>query len=147
MRTSRTTAHTRMIIARIFIVISLLKDKTMIAVNKQGVTRIVYLTKKYAIKLPRIRRGWMMFIQGMYSNLSENQCWSVCQGEYLCPVLFSFGGLILVMPRIEICKTEEDIISIPNEEGEDRKPINYGFYENRVVCVDYPYHRIKPYKR
>jgi len=51
------------------------------------------------------------------------------------------------MPRVEICTTEEEIKSIPNEEGEDRKPINYGIYKDRVVCVDYPYHRIKLYNR
>jgi hypothetical protein len=110
---------------------------------KTGITRIVFLTKRYAIKVPRWNYGWANFISGMYSNLSEAQCWNATRSEYLCPILFSLGGLVVIMPRVQICETEEEIISIPKEEGIDRKPDNYGYHFNRVVCVDYPYHRIK----
>lgn len=115
--------------------------------NRQGVTRIVLLTRRYAIKFPRIFKGWKWFIQGVYSNMSEAECWRAAQSPYLCPVLFSFAGLILIMPKIPICKIEDELRNVPREPGEDRKPINYGYYDERIVCVDYPYHRIKPYKR
>lgn len=109
-----------------------------------GVTRIVILTSKYAIKIPRIDYGWMKFIEGIYSNLSEHNCWiNVKNDKLLCPTLYSFGGLFNVMPRIKICETEEEIKSIRKVKYEDRKPINYGYYNGRIVCVDYPYHRIK----
>lgn len=111
-----------------------------------GITRVVFLTKNYAIKVPRWHYGWANFIAGIYSNLSETQCWKATKSEHLCPILFSFGGFIVIMPRIKICKTESEITSIPNEEGIDRKPDNYGYYFNKVVCVDYPYHRIKSLK-
>lgn len=116
-------------------------------INRNGITRIVLLTKNYAIKLPRWNYGWMKFIEGIYSNLSEQQCWKATQSEHLCPVLYCFGGFLSIMPRVEICETEEEIKTIPNEEGEDRKPDNYGIYKGKVVCVDYPYHRIKLYNR
>lgn len=39
-----------------------------------GITRCVMITRKYAIKVPRIRYGWFKFIAGVYANLSEYQC-------------------------------------------------------------------------
>ena len=119
----------------------------LIKINQSGVTRIVFLIGKYAIKMPRVKYGWRHFIQGVYSNLSEHECWNVSKSEWLCPVLFSFAGFILVMPRIKICKTDDELNNYPKEEGDDYKPINYGYYNGKIVCVDYPYHRIKPYKR
>jgi hypothetical protein len=119
----------------------------MMIIDRKGVTRIVILTKNYAIKLPRLNYGWMNFVQGVYCNLSERQCWNATKSEYLCPTLFSFLGFINIMPRVLVCKSEYEIDSIPNEEGEDRKTENYGRYEDRIVCVDYPYHRIKLYQR
>lgn len=116
-------------------------------IERSGITRLVFLTKKYVIKVPRINYGWEKFVEGVFSNLSERNCWRITRSEYLCPVLFCVGGFFSVMPRVEICKNEEDIIGILNEEGEDRKPDNYGWYEGRIVCVDYPYHRIKKYNR
>jgi len=117
-------------------------------INKQGVTRIVLLTRKYAIKFPRINYGWKKFIEGICCNLSENEVYSITKSEWLCPVLFSFGGFILIMPRIDILKNDIDIPDIHLDgEGADIHACNYGYYKDKVVCVDYPYYRIKPYKR
>lgn len=121
-------------------------------INQQGITRVVVLIGRYAIKFPRVTRGWSMLIQGIFSNLSEANCWrnNCFDGNDghpgLCPVKFSFMGFILIMPRVEILSDESEL---PQAEdlGEDRKAINYGRYMGRVVCVDYPFHRIKPYKR
>jgi hypothetical protein len=116
--------------------------------NRQGVTRIVLLTKNYAIKFPRVNYGWKKFIEGICCNLSENECWTVSKSEWLCPVLFSWAGFVLVMPRLEILKDDNDIPEIHlGSEGSDIHACNYGYYKDKIVCVDYPYHRIKPYKR
>ncbi len=123
----------------------------MIKINHQGITRVVLITGNYAIKFPRITKGWSMLIQGIYCNLSEANCWNMnCfDGQthpMLCPVKFSFMGFILVMPYVSICQNKDEL---PEEidPGEDRHHRNYGWYMGRVVCVDYPFHRIKPYKR
>ena len=116
-------------------------------VNKTGITRLVILTERYAIKIPRMNYGWMKFIEGIYSNLSEYQCWRACESHYLCPVLFSFAGFFNIMPRLKICETEEEIKSIRKVRYEDRKPSNYGYHKGKIVCVDYPYHRIKLHNR
>lgn len=117
--------------------------------RRQGVTRVVYLTKKYAIKFPRIFKGWKMFIQGMFSNLSEYECWKCTESEFLCPVLYSFGGFFIIMPRVTTDLTMDEINkALPDEDpGEDRHWNNYGRLNGKIVCIDYPYHRIKPYKR
>jgi len=121
-------------------------------INQQGITRLVFITDKYAIKVPRITRGWSMLIQGIFSNLSEANCWKMNSDpynpgcEHLCPVLFSFMGFILVMPYVSICVNQEELPA-EIDPGEDRHHRNYGWYQGRIVCVDYPFHRIKPYKR
>ncbi len=109
-----------------------------------GITRIVILTQNYAIKLPRVNYGWMKFVEGIYCNLSEAKNWKWDnQNERLCPTLFSFAGLINVMPRVKICTSEQEIKEIPNNEWTDWKPDNYGYYKGKLVCIDYPWRRIK----
>lgn len=117
-------------------------------INKIGITRTVILTKKYAIKIPKTSNGWKRFIEGLCSNMSENQCWNSCKSEHLCPVLFSFAGFVLVMPKIKMLDKNSEIPKIhTTEPGSDLNYNNYGYWNGKVVCVDYPYHRIKPYKR
>lgn len=115
----------------------------MFRINRNGVTRLVITTKNYAIKFPRVNYGWMKFIEGIHCNLSEKVCWDITKSKDLCPVIFSFLGIIMVMPRVEVCKNENEILSIPLVPGEDRKHSNYGVYNGNLVCIDYPYHRIK----
>ncbi|MEX2017558.1 MAG: hypothetical protein WD876_03735 [Candidatus Pacearchaeota archaeon] len=122
----------------------------------KGCSRIVFVTSKYAFKFPnpfykgKIR--WGNLVSGVYCNLSEKAHWKICKniekGKELCPVKFSFAGILLIMPRVHILTGEEKYLldfMKPAEDGEDRKPENYGVYQNRLVCVDYPYHRIFPF--
>lgn len=51
------------------------------------------------------------------------------------------------MPRLNICIEPSDIQDYPKEDTDDYKPINYGWLNGKIVCVDYPYHKIKPYRR
>ena len=118
-------------------------------INRVGVTRLVILTENYAFKFPRITYGWYFFIQGIYSNLSEYKCWEAVKtinDKNLCPTLYSFAGFMNVMPRIEICTTYEQIADYPHDEDglrHDHKPQNYGYHKGNLVCVDYPYYKIK----
>lgn len=36
----------------------------MIEIRQNGVTRLVFLTSRCAIKIPRVRYGWAMFLRG-----------------------------------------------------------------------------------
>lgn len=119
---------------------------------KFGCSRIVLLIGNYAIKFPKPYfkyPSWGNFITGLYANLSEEDCWkNNCFDGYqiqtLCPVKFCFYGFFLVMPRVKTCQSEEELKGLPEYEGEDRHASNYGYYMGRIVCIDYPYHLIKP---
>lgn len=91
--------------------------------------------------------GWMKFIEGVHSNLSEADCWKAVKNEtLLCPVLFSFGGFILIMPKVKVC-TNMVQLPVDTEMNADVKPDNYGYYKGFVVAIDYPYYRIKKHLR
>lgn len=121
---------------------------------RTGSTRIVVLTKNYAIKFPRLHWSWNNFITGLYCNMSEAQQWKDLHSDiiafelekYFCPVLFSFAGLILIMPKAKVCTKESQLEKIHHQPGEDIKPDNYGYLGEKLVCIDYAYHRIHPFK-
>lgn len=69
--------------------------------KRNGVTREVLLTGRYAIKLPKLTGGWSFFLRGLLANMQERRCGAARWPE-LCPVVFSSpGGWILVMRRTE----------------------------------------------
>lgn len=121
-------------------------------INRQGITRIVFLTKKYAIKIPNFTCQWNHFLQGLLSNINESTTWKYNSGQYeegnshlLCPVVWaSWGGWILIMKRAVPCKFfdeggEEIDYSkwIVAGFGGDDKPLNYGQLNGRIVKLDY----------
>lgn len=112
---------------------------------KQGATRNVFLTKNYAIKIPRMIE-WKLFLCGLLANMQEVQFWKVFHHEKLCPVLWSLsGGLLIVMPRTHPLTWNdygqfnyEQFIDagdwvIPVEDKQD----SFGWYEGRIVAIDY----------
>jgi hypothetical protein len=69
--------------------------------KRNGVTREVLLTTRYAIKLPKLTGGWSFFLRGLLANMQERRCGAARWPE-LCPVVCSMpGGWILVMRRTE----------------------------------------------
>lgn len=129
------------------------KDKVRI-----GATRIVILTRRDAIKIPRFTATgrqdvsrWCRFLQGLLSNLQERRWWGYgFHREFLCPVRFADPlGLIVVMPRCEEVSdeiVEEALVGFPRysdtENGEYAIPIdpsseNFGLFQERVECLDY----------
>lgn len=116
----------------------------------QGTTRIVILTKKYAIKIPRLnflKDEWSnRFIQGWLSNKIEytNSPHLSC----VAPVLKSYlGGLIIVMKR---CKTfskeeREEFHSDINKEKIDKiiqeiSQVPYYHTDKNLMDFYYDYH-------
>ena len=105
----------------------------------EGITRHVILTKKYAIKFPRLNYGWYKFISGILCNLSESATWKACHYEKLCPILWSWGGFIIIMPKVEMnCSVDEIKSEIEIHEYDDFHEGNYGRLNGKIVQIDYP---------
>jgi hypothetical protein len=117
----------------------------MITWLRNGVTREVFLTKRYAFKIPKLRYGWRMFLHGLICNMQEAGFGRTGWPE-VCPVLFAIpGGWLVVMPR---CRPLSDIewqtfdpyafrvkpdYHIPVEP----KWCSFGILNDRIVAVDY----------
>jgi hypothetical protein len=114
---------------------------------RRGITRTVLLTKRYAIKVPRLydckgHKAWT-FVRGWSANMSEVD-WSyyVEAKDQVCPVIKTFlGGLINVYPRAEVC-TDDDVAEANWEKltfktPSDRKATNFGWLNGKFVWLDY----------
>lgn len=107
-----------------------------------GVTRIVVLTSKYAIKLPTVMYGWKMFLYGMLGNMNE-RTWSGQKG--LCPVLWSvLWGFCNIMPRCEALTDDEFARLVPEHWGKgcalpevEIKTCSFGRLQGKIVAIDY----------
>lgn len=103
----------------------------------RGITRNVFLTKNFAIKLPTFR-SWSLFLTGLLANMQEALWWTT-KDSRLCPVVFSCsGGWFIVMKRAEPldddCEINYDhFVGLPL----DPKITNFGKIDGRVVLIDY----------
>jgi len=123
--------------------------KVMAATLLKGATRCVLLTRRYAVKVPRLV-SWRLFLHGLLSNMQERE-FSRTGWPELCPVLFSLpGGWLVVMPRCEPLTDDEwSIMYIQGrrQEWADRgdymvpvemKRDSFGRHpEHGIVAVDY----------
>jgi hypothetical protein len=113
-------------------------------INRVGCTRIVFLTRKYAFKIPNVTE-YRLLLHGLLANLQECT-FSAAQWPELCPVLFSLPlGLLVVMPRVRIL-TDEEFLAIDIERWIDRgeyvvpveaKSNSFGWLNGNLVAVDY----------
>jgi hypothetical protein len=120
-------------------------------INRQGITRIVILTKRYAIKIPNFTYCQQHILWGLLGNLNEaNVSKNKQVAHRICPVLFHLPlGLLVVMPRVEVLNDLQyhlyykDIQSLLYDVNEDSiisaesKSDSYGFYKGNVVVIDY----------
>lgn len=123
-------------------------------VNRTGGTRVVLITKKYAIKFPRFN-SWKQFVQGMLSNMTEGQ-WKDYGNKNLCPIKYSnkFGLLVVMVRACEVVdedKFKADLSNLVERESEgvdpcelgaeffeyDAFPKNFGYIDGRLVKIDY----------
>lgn len=118
--------------------------------NRKGVTRLVLEFNTVVIKIPNFTCQWSHFLRGLIGNISEGLTWRYNSGKYengtsylLCPVLWtSWGGWLLVMKKarpitIEHWETITDISEFKKHFGGDDTKSNYGYYNNRLVKIDY----------
>lgn len=118
----------------------------------RGVTRTVILTKKYAIKVPKLHdskghRAWT-WARGLLANISEYDCTMYANTAYktpqVCPVVKSYlGGIVNVYPRAEPLGTydqqslDELYDTLEFKTPSDVKPDNLGWWNGHFVWLDY----------
>jgi hypothetical protein len=67
--------------------------------NRTGVSRDVLCIGGWALKFPKLARGWRQFLIGLLSNMQERDL-SKRGWPKLCPVVFALpGGWLVVMRR------------------------------------------------
>ena len=118
--------------------------------NKLGCTRYVFLTRRYAIKVPQFKYEWRHFLLGLLANMQEVSLYTT-KDSRLCPILFYIlGGWLIVMPR---CKpiSREDFMNLDihkfwtsdiDEKAEwyipvENKQDSFGWLNNKIVALDY----------
>jgi hypothetical protein len=118
----------------------------MVEWKRDGVMREVFLVGRWAIKLPKLTRGWRNFLRGLLANIHEREL-STLRWRTLCPIVFSVpGGWLNVMQRATPLTDDElahfDIggFFYP-ENGEvipgEPKGSSIGWLDGRIVAVDY----------
>lgn len=112
----------------------------------KGITRRVFLIGRYAVKVPRVT-NMLHFLYGCYGNWSERQYCRMMKGvddnqfyNLVAPSLFcSWFGLIQIQRRVDQpIRDDEDISYLLEVSGGETKPPNFGYFNGRVVCCDYP---------
>ncbi len=117
----------------------------MVRMIKRGSTRRVFLVGSYAVKIPW-GVEWRHTLKGILGNINEAQISSYHAS--FCPVVWcSWGGFILIMRRAEEM-TYNDYKTYKADMDELRKSFwieeyveptfaSWGFYEGRLVALDY----------
>jgi hypothetical protein len=114
-------------------------------INKNGITRTVFLIGDYAVKIPCLRYGWRILLCGLLANLQEIE-WSKTEWPELCPVLFSVrGGWLIVMRRARVM-TDAEFVKFDSREWAEKpdyrvpvehKADSFGYLNGRIVALDY----------
>lgn len=115
-----------------------------------GITRMVWLVGKYAIKIANPIYNHEHFLDGCRANWSERNYYkSFINADYaenmvahVAPSLFcSWFGLLQIQRR---CIPLEKELNEKQKEffkplcRQDNKKENFGWYNGKIVCLDYP---------
>lgn len=112
----------------------------------KGVTRIVFVFDKFVIKIPNFLYQHNHFLNGCYANWSERRYCKIFKNlpehyDLVCPSYFcSYFGLIQVQARCQELDrdlTVHECTKFESVASHDMKKENFGWYKNRLVCLDY----------
>src|SRR5690349_14864457 len=89
---------------------------------RKGTARRVFLTKRYAVKVARLRpyvawrsRSWRSLLEGFRANLKERHTWQRSHAGHLCPIWFSdWVGFLVIMPYARAL-TDDEFENLINE--------------------------------
>ena len=109
----------------------------------QGQTRLVILTKNYAIKLPNFLKGYKQFLYGLISNLQELEFQH--KSPYLLPIQWSsYFGIVLVFKRVEMLSTmlpkkefNKIVETLHGYPKIDYKLDSFGILNGQIYIIDY----------
>jgi hypothetical protein len=127
-----------------------------VCINKNGVTRVVFIFKRHVLKLPTLKR-WDLFLNGLLANMQERDFGMTKtpapRFPYLCPVRHASRlGFWLVMDKASPASEQEcaDILdkikATPDNDLElaydfylsDSKQCNWGVHPKYgIVKIDY----------
>ncbi len=115
-------------------------------INNNGITRTVFIFNRFVIKIPKLNYKHIHFLQGCYANWSERNYCKMFKKfprfyEKVAPSYFcSWFGLIQIQAKCEPLKrnlTYKEKKKFKSLCGNDNKKENFGWYKNRIVCLDY----------
>jgi hypothetical protein len=113
-------------------------------VDNTGDGKIVFLTSKYAIKIAKNIRGFAQIRE-------EIKIWNKYKHEKLCPILFSFGPLIIqpyLKPTLKtpshshitkITSKIKELNVFNTNVGDLYNPSNWGMLNKKRLLLDYGY--------
>jgi len=101
-------------------------------------TRVVFLTKRYAVKIPIDRRGWLQ-------GINERKLWCKYQSPSLVPVVWGFGGIVCQKRAskasryrslpVDAIKREIPELNVKYCDLYNKE--NWAMYNGRLVLIDY----------
>lgn len=114
--------------------------------KRNGVTRLVFVFGNFVVKIPNFTCQHSHFLAGCYANHKERCYWKSWMSypelkERVVPTWFcSWFGLFQIQARAAILNNNAFLNEYDDKYfyfTTDRKPSNFGYYKNKLVCVDY----------
>lgn len=118
--------------------------------NTRGCTRLVFIFNTFVIKIPNFRNKHLHFLKGCSSNWSERNFYKTHininyennMSHWVAPSYWcSWLGLIQIQAK---CTPKQEDLTKKEKEfyyplcGTDNKKQNFGWFKNKLVCLDYP---------
>jgi hypothetical protein len=104
-----------------------------------GITRTVFVGRRWTVKVPTIRNGWPLFLAGLQANMTE-VVWSHYKDAFLTPnpVQWNLPGGWLNVYRTAInVGGVEGWEALDWEPFGDKKAEHLGFVDGEMVLLDY----------
>jgi hypothetical protein len=95
-----------------------------------GTSRTVLLVDRWALKLP-----WGLCHQPLRGWLANRSEWHQRHRPDVCPAVFTFGHVVLVMPRAE--ERWHDELEGYSYTGDEAKGDSWGRFGDRWLLIDY----------
>ena len=116
---------------------------------ERGCTRIVFVFKKFVIKIPNLLVQYDHFLYGLLANLQEKNMYG--KHKDLAKVFYCNKlGIFLIMEKAEVVSNDIDIGEfcdlLTDKYKDDKlkefmlsdwKPSNWGYIRGRLVKIDY----------